>query len=61
MDAWDEELIRTGVPVIEARGEAVARLATGASLEFEELSGYGLLVPTRPTWPVRGIGRGSVP
>src|SRR5918996_3911425 len=40
MDAWDEELIRTGVPVIKAREEAVARLATGASLEFEALSGY---------------------
>jgi DNA replication and repair protein RecF len=57
MDAWDEELIRTGVPVIEARGEAVARLATGASLEFEELSGYGLLVAYAPN--VAGQG-GSV-
>jgi len=56
MDAWDEELIRTGVPVIEARGEAVARLATGASLEFEELSGYGLMVAYAPNV----TGQGSV-
>jgi DNA replication and repair protein RecF len=44
LEAWDEELIRTGVPVIEARGEAVARLGTGASEEFEALAGYGLVV-----------------
>ena len=54
LDAWDEELIRTGVPVIEARGEAVARLASGASLEFEELSGYGLLVAYAPNVAGRG-------
>jgi DNA replication and repair protein RecF len=48
MDAWDEELVRTGVPVIEARGDAVARLATGASAEFEALSGYGLIVTYAP-------------
>ena len=54
MEAWDEELVRTGVPVIEARGDAVARLATGASAEFEELSGYGLLVAYAPN--VSGSG-----
>ncbi|MBA3737588.1 MAG: AAA family ATPase, partial [Actinobacteria bacterium] len=48
MDAWDEELVRTGVPVIEAREEAVACLATGASSEFEALSGYELLVAYAP-------------
>jgi DNA replication and repair protein RecF len=48
MDAWDEELVRTGVPVIEARGDAVARLATGASAEFEALSGYELIVTYAP-------------
>ena len=48
MDAWDEELVRTGVPVIEARGEAVARLATGASSEFQALSGYELVVAYAP-------------
>ena len=48
MEAWDEELIRTGVPVVEARGEAVARLATGASEEFEALAGYGLVVEYAP-------------
>lgn len=48
MEAWDEELVRTGVPVIEARGDAVARLATGASAEFEALSGYELIVAYAP-------------
>ncbi|HEX5937915.1 MAG TPA: DNA replication and repair protein RecF, partial [Actinomycetota bacterium] len=48
LEAWDEELIRTGVPVIEARGEAVARLAGGASAEFEALAGYGLVVEYAP-------------
>ncbi|MGH2678931.1 MAG: DNA replication/repair protein RecF [Actinomycetota bacterium] len=56
MDAWDEELIRSGVPVIEARADAVARIATGASHEFEALSGYGLLVAYAP----RVSGAGSV-
>jgi DNA replication and repair protein RecF len=54
MEAWDEELVRTGVPVIEARGEAVAHLAAGASAEFEELSSYGLLVAYAPN--VSGSG-----
>jgi DNA replication and repair protein RecF len=54
MDAWDEELIRTGVPVIEARDQAVARLASGASLEFAALSGYELLVSYAPN--VAGSG-----
>jgi DNA replication and repair protein RecF len=48
MAAWDEELVRTGVPVIEARSEAIARLAPGASEEFEALSGYELLVTYAP-------------
>jgi DNA replication and repair protein RecF len=48
MEAWDEELVRTGVPVIEARRDAVARLTPGASEEFEALSGYELLVTYAP-------------
>lgn len=48
LDAWDEELIRTGVAVIQARGEAVARLGAGASEEFEALAGYGLVVEYAP-------------
>jgi DNA replication and repair protein RecF len=54
MEAWDEELVRTGVPVIEARGDAVARLAPDASREFEALSGYELLVTYAPN--VTGTG-----
>jgi DNA replication and repair protein RecF len=48
LEAWDEELVRTGVPVIEARRDGVAHLATGASVEFEALSGYELLVTYAP-------------
>jgi DNA replication and repair protein RecF len=48
MEAWDEELVRTGVPLIEARADAVARLATDASREFEALSGYELVVSYAP-------------
>ena len=48
MEAWDEELVRTGVPVLEARRDAVARIAPGASEEFEALSGYELLVTYAP-------------
>jgi DNA replication and repair protein RecF len=48
MEAWDEELVRTGVPVIEARRDAVARISPGASEEFEALSGYELLVTYAP-------------
>ena len=48
LEAWDEELVRTGVPVIETRGEAVARLAPRASEEFEALAGYGLVVEYAP-------------
>lgn len=54
MDAWDEELVRTGVPVIETRADAVARLAADASFEFEELSGYELLVTYGPNVIVGG-------
>ena len=41
------------MPVIEARRDAVAHLATGASVEFEALSGYELLVTYAPN--VTGI------
>jgi len=48
LEAWDEELVTTGVPVIEARREVVARLAPGAAREFEALSGYELIVTYLP-------------
>jgi DNA replication and repair protein RecF len=48
LEAWDEELVRTGVAVIEARREAVDRLAPTASAEFEDLAGYGLVVVYTP-------------
>lgn len=57
LDAWDEELVRTGVPVIDARRDAVAHLAIGASVEFEALSGYELLVTYAPN--VAGVSEGA--
>ncbi|HET9672323.1 MAG TPA: DNA replication and repair protein RecF, partial [Actinomycetota bacterium] len=48
LEAWDEELVRTGAAVIEARTEAVARLASPASDEFEALAGSGLVVAYAP-------------
>ena len=57
LDAWDEELVRTGVPVIEARRDAVAHLTTGASVEFEALAGYELLVTYAPN--VTGASEGA--
>ena len=42
LDAWDEELIRAGAAVIEARSDAVERLAPLASEEFEHVAGYTL-------------------
>jgi len=48
MEAWDEELVSAGVPVIEARRDAVGRLAPEASEEFEALAGYELLVEYSP-------------
>jgi DNA replication and repair protein RecF len=44
------------VPVVGARSEAVARLGTGASTEFEALAGYGLVVEYAPNV----VGSGTV-
>lgn len=48
LEAWDEELVRTGIAAIEARREAVAKLGPSASEEFEALAGYGLVVEYAP-------------
>jgi DNA replication and repair protein RecF len=48
LEAWDEELVRTGVPLHDARAEAIERLAPAASEEFEALAGYGLVVEYTP-------------
>ena len=48
LEVWDEELVRTGVPLIEARSEVVARIGATASEEFERLAGYGLVVDYAP-------------
>ena len=48
LEVWDEELVGAGMPVIEARREAVARITPGASEDFAALSGYELLVTYTP-------------
>jgi DNA replication and repair protein RecF len=54
LGAWDDQLVRTGVAVIEARAEAVEALASPASAAFEEVCGYGLAVTYAPN--VAGAG-----
>jgi len=48
LEAWDEELLAAGTKLIEAREEAIARLAPAASEEFLALSGYELIVSYAP-------------
>jgi DNA replication and repair protein RecF len=48
LEAWDEELVRTGVPLMDARAEAIDRLSKDASSEFEVLAGYELVVEYAP-------------
>lgn len=48
IEAWDEQLVQTGVALIRARAEAVEQLAEPASEEFAHLAGYGLHVRYLP-------------
>ena len=48
MEAWDEELIQAGSAVIQARAEAIERLAPHASEEFVHLAGYELACTYAP-------------
>ncbi|MGB7804728.1 MAG: DNA replication/repair protein RecF [Actinomycetota bacterium] len=48
MEAWDEELIQAGSAVIQARAEAIERLAPHASDEFVHLAGYELACTYAP-------------
>src|SRR5207249_5665618 len=49
LEAWDEELVAAGSALTLARADAVGRLATDASTEFEVLAGYGLSCDYRPS------------
>jgi len=51
LEAWDEQLIRTGTAVIEARAEAVNAIAPPASEAFSAVSGYDLVVRYAPNVP----------
>jgi DNA replication and repair protein RecF len=48
LEAWDEQLIQAGVAVVAARAEATELLAAPASVEFEALAGYPLVVRYAP-------------
>jgi DNA replication and repair protein RecF len=49
LEAWDEQLIRTGTAVTAARAEAAERIAPHASEGFEHLAEYGLQVSYEPS------------
>ena len=49
LEAWDEELVRHGVEVLAARGEAVERIGPAASDAYAELSGDKLAVRYQPS------------
>jgi DNA replication and repair protein RecF len=51
LEAWDEQLIRTGTAVIEARAEAVNAIAPPATEAFSAVSGYDLVVRYAPNVP----------
>jgi DNA replication and repair protein RecF len=48
IEAWDEELIRSGSALVMARHDAVERLGPPSSEEFTHLAGYELAVRYRP-------------
>ena len=48
LDTWDEQLVKTGTAVIEARSAAIAEAAPGASEAFDDVAAYGLLVRYAP-------------
>jgi DNA replication and repair protein RecF len=48
IEAWDEELIRSGSALVMARHDAVERLGPPSSEEFRHLAGYELAVRYRP-------------
>lgn len=49
LEAWDAELVASGVQVTAARGAAVGRLAPRASERYEGLSGHRLVIDYDPS------------
>jgi DNA replication and repair protein RecF len=49
LETWDEQLVKTGTAVIQARSAAVHEIASGASETFQDVAGYGLLVRYAPS------------
>jgi DNA replication and repair protein RecF len=54
LDAWDDQLVKTGTAVMRARAEAVEAVASPASAVFLDVCGYGLVVRYAPN--VSGSG-----
>jgi DNA replication and repair protein RecF len=48
IEAWDEELVLAGTALVQARHEAIERLAPHAAAEFEHLAGDELVVRYHP-------------
>ena len=48
IEAWDEELVQAGTALVQARHEAIERLAPHAAAEFEHLAGDELVVRYHP-------------
>jgi DNA replication and repair protein RecF len=48
LETWDEQLVKTGTAVINARTAAVEDVATGATQAFRDVAGYELLVRYAP-------------
>jgi DNA replication and repair protein RecF len=51
LEAWDDQLVQTGMGVIGARAEAVNAIAPSASEAFSAVSGYDLVVRYAPNVP----------
>ena len=54
LETWDEQLVKTGTAVIEARAAAVEEVASGASETFRDVAGYDLLVRYAPNVAAAG-------
>ena len=48
LEAWDDQLVTTGSAVMGARAEAVEAIARPASIAFQHVCGYGLVVAYAP-------------
>jgi len=57
LEAWDAELLETGIALMSLRAEAIARLAASAEEEYLHLAGYGLAIEYAPNVVGEGLER----